>query len=342
MVVNFSYAQVLDEEIGFRLVKAEYLLNTERYEDAIRELNEVVKVNPAYKNALTLRAETKYKLAAFKGAKSDALESINIFGVTSKSASILGKAEFALNNLDPAFTSINAAILLGEKDVKLYELRAEIYESKNQKLSACADWQTAAKMGSAKGAVNAKRNCGVQVESEPSTDTAPTTVPTTTPPPSTETKETENNNTTESTASTTTTEANNTTLPTTSDTTMLAEPEVETEGGQILPEEDNTINEIIIDEDLTLQIFGSSLGKRKVMEKPNILILTETDGIVAVEVCVTKDGKVESAEFVGNKSTLSQSSLVSLAIRKAKEIWFEPNQFDKQCGYINFVVKGSK
>ena len=63
--------------------------------------------------------------------------------------------------------------------------------------------------------------------------------------------------------------------------------------------------------------------------------------MVTVEVCVNANGNVEYAEFVAAKSTLTQNSLVSLAIRKAKEFWFEDSDYPKQCGYIRFKIKGS-
>jgi tetratricopeptide (TPR) repeat protein len=340
----FLNSQTLDEEIGFKLVKAEYLLNTERFEDAIRELNDVVKTNPTYKNALLLRAETKYKLAAFKGAKADAMETINLFGITPKAAAILGKSEFALNNVDPALNSITAAIALGEKDVKLFELRAEIYEVKGQRIFACEDWQAAAKMGSQKGAVNARRICGsvdvIQTPAPSSTSTPPTTTTSTQNTNDTNSSETTKvnepittSNTNEDTSSVNTAATNNDVAVTTDTVAQIEDPTI--------PKEDDTIGEVVIDEDLTLQIFGMGLGKRKLMEKPNILILSEKDGVVAIEICVNAEGKVEAAEFIGTKSTISQASLVSLAIRKAKEIWFETSRYTKQCGFVNFVIKGS-
>ena len=114
------------------------------------------------------------------------------------------------------------------------------------------------------------------------------------------------------------------------------------DGGDLLiPDEDNTINSIVIDEELTLELFGQGLGKRRVLERPSILILAEKDGLVTVEICVNAEGRVDYAEFVASKSTLSQNSLVSLAIRKAKEFWFEDSDYPKQCGFIRFKIKGS-
>ena len=108
-----------------------------------------------------------------------------------------------------------------------------------------------------------------------------------------------------------------------------------------MPEEDNTPNEIEIDEDLTLVIRGQGLGKRKVLDQPNILILSDNDGIVSIDICVNKRGKVESAEFNSKLSTIAKKSLVSLAIRKSKDFWFEKNDFKEQCGVIMFKITGS-
>ncbi len=357
-------AQTLDEEIGFKIVKAEYLINTERYEDAIKELNEVIKLNGNFKNALLLRAETKYKLAAYKGAKQDAIEYIALNGITAKSAALLGKADYSLNALDAALNSLSAAIALGEKDAKIFEIRAEIYESKNQKISACEDWQMAAKLGSTKGAINAKKSCGMKETPQEPAPTTTNTNPThheDSTPQETSTNTSNNTSSNGQTKIDTTqiqpgegmTEGNrpseadtktNTTPPSNTNTTPPATTNTNSEtgeGGNLIPNEDNTINSIVIDEELTLDIFGQGLGKRAIMERPSILILAEKDGVVTVEICVNKEGRIDFAEFVPSKSTLNQNSLVSLAIRKSKEFWFENSEYPKQCGFIAFKIKGS-
>jgi tetratricopeptide (TPR) repeat protein len=335
----FSRAQTIEEEIGFKFVKAEYLFSTERFEDAIKELNEVIKQNSAYKNALLLRAETKYKLAAFKGAKMDAIEYINTNGVTARATAIIGKSDYAMGaQSNVVFNSVDAAIKLGDEDMKLYEIRAQIHHDQGRKFKACDDWTKAAQLGSTNAAIQAKKMCGskVEVNTGPSTP-APQAEPTT-----------QNDN-----AEPTTTEVSN--PEPSSDAGATDTTIVEVVSGDIvkdstatevavdlrIPEEDNTKNTIVIDEELSLEIYGQGLGKRAIIERPNILILAEKDGVVTVEICVNDKGIVEYAEFVPNKSTLNQSSLVSLAIRKAKEFWFEDNDFPKQCGYISYVVKGS-
>lgn len=343
-----AQAQVLDEEIGFRLVKAEYLLSTERFEDAIKELNEVIKQNPNFKNALLLRAETKYKLAAYKGAKLDAIEHINLNGVTAKACAILGKSEYALGSEEAAMNNLTAAISLGEKDFKLHEMRAEIYEDRNQKLSACEDWEAAARLGSTSAAIYARKNCGMKEVPQKETNTNPThhddnDVVNHTPVDTTQVQPGEviSGGTKEEDVVQNNPVDNN--GGATNDSTM-----VENGGGvgsedsgELIPQEDNTVNDIYIDEELTLEVFGQGLGKRRIMQRPSILILAENDGKVTVEICVNEEGRIDYAEYVPGKSTINQNSLVSLAIRKAKEFWFEESEYPKQCGYIVYKIKGS-
>lgn len=341
-LTNAIIGQTIDQEIGFKFVKAEYLFGTERYEDAIKELNEIIKSNPNYKNALLLRANTKNKLAAYKGAKEDALKYIELNGITQEVASILGKADYALNNTDAALNSITAAISLGSTDSKLFEQRAQIYQERGQMIKACQDWEAAARLGSTTAGINAKKLCGstipkVEVPTpKPQTDTNDNTVP--------ETPTTSNGG-----------QAENNTPPTTTTTTET--PRIETTGGGeqsntetvpvitqpeiAIPEEDDTKKTIVIDEDLTLEIYGQGLGKRSILETPSILILSDENGTVTIEICVGSDGTVEFAEYNAAKSTLRKNSLVSLAIRKAKDFWFEKSEFEKQCGFIEFKVKGS-
>jgi Tfp pilus assembly protein PilF len=341
-IFDEAFAQV-EQESGFKLVKAEYLFGTERFEDAIKELNDVLKVDPLMKKALLLRAETKYKLAAYKGSKDDAIKYIEMNGITMEAATLLGKSEFQLDNVDAALNSLSAAIALETKDVKVYEMRAEIYTKKKMAQKACQDWATAAKMGSTTGAINAKK-CGAKEQKTEPQKPMPTednnTIedkPTTSENQSNTSNE--NSSPTKDASESTNTNAENGTVG--RDSINNNASQVEAPDNINIPEEDDTENKFIIDEDLSITIYGQGLGKRKILEKPSILILSEEDGIVAVEFCVNENGKVDFAEFNSQKSTISKKSLVSLAIRKSKEFWFEKSDYPKQCGYMLFEVKGS-
>lgn len=343
------FTQGIEEEIGFKLVKAEYLFGTERFEDAIKELNEVIKVNPTFKNALLLRAETKYKLAAYKGAKEDALKYIEMNGITTECAAILGKSEYALNNQEAALNSLSAAIALSTKDVKVYEMRAEIYTTKNQMIRACNDWEEAAKLGSTTGAINAKK-CGYTSEPRkkrddtniPSTQKEDSSTDHTMPSDDGSMKEgeiiSEGEKETEK-GQENTPRDSSATNP--SDNVGNYDDSVIHQDNSNIPEEDDTENKFVIDEDLSITVYGQGLGKRKILDKPSILILSEENGVVAVEICVNENGNVDYAEFNTQKSTLTKKSLVSLSIRKAKEFWFEKSDYPKQCGFILFHIKAS-
>jgi hypothetical protein len=104
---------------------------------------------------------------------------------------------------------------------------------------------------------------------------------------------------------------------------------------------DNTINKIYIDEDLTLEI-RDGIGSREIRELPDMLILSDNSGIVAVDICVDKFGQVDKAEVNRDKSTIYTASLVNLALRKSKEIYFERSWKKEQCGSIYFRIKGSE
>jgi len=107
-----------------------------------------------------------------------------------------------------------------------------------------------------------------------------------------------------------------------------------------LPPDDDTANEIVVDEDLTIEIYGNSLGKRRVLDQPNILIMSDDVGLVAMDICVNKRGKVESAELNTELSTIEKPSLISLAVRRAKDFWFEKNDYKEQCGVMIFKITG--
>ena len=335
---NMGLAQSFEEEVGFKYVKAEYLLNTQRFDDAVKELNDIIKQNPSYKNALLLRGETKYKLAAYKGAKLDAMQSIELQGISGTAASILGRSEFAMENFDAALASISAAIGLGLTDEKLFLERADIYMKKSMQNKACEDWNIAARNGSTTAAINGKKYCGLETVSAPITakptdDDNHIIVSDKPTNPQTEQSTIVDQNTVSNSpdSSMDNQVASSESDPVTTSPTQSYIP---------IPEENDTPNEIVIDEDLTLAIKGQGLGLRRILERPSILILSETEGVVTVEICVNENGRVEYAEYNAARSTIDTKSLVSLAVRKAGEFWFERNDYPKQCGFIYFKIKG--
>ena len=333
-----SYAQI-DEELGFVFVKAEYLMSTERYDDAIKELNKVIKDNPQYKNSLLLRAKAKYVLGAHRGVRNDVIKYIELNGVTADAARLLGLADYGLQNYDAALNSFNLALEVMPEDIDMLNARADINYEKGNNLSACKDWERAAKLGSGTASKEARANCGMRddvVTEKPKGKG--NSLPSKTRPksdPEDDVKTIPNKSSKQS------GEVDNSS----SDDDDKEEEPMDDEAEEIEEEEDEDAidfdaeNDIYVDEDLTLMLMNG-LGDRKVLEQPNILILSDDSGTVSVDVCVSGGGRVVNATYNANNSNLKTPSIISLAVRKSKEFWFENSPHEQVCGVIEFRVTG--
>jgi tetratricopeptide (TPR) repeat protein len=368
--IALAKAQNLDEEVEFNYIKAKYLLDTERYEDAITAFTKIITEHKEYKDALLLRAQSKYAMAAYQGTKKDVLLYVSTKGLTGMAATLLGKADYRMGRTEAAINSLSVAILFNKEDAQIPEYLGNLYEDSDQMLKACENWQLASNMGSSKARIKAKSVCGSSYTEENTriepqvTETNDKELPKA--EQSEETPEevrvmkdesTSNGDHSDDSLGKATRDKvirnNDENKKDEQDDETTQDPITEDDEGnpiddepvvverEKMPEEDNTPNEIEIDEDLTLVIRGQGLGKRKVLDQPNILILSDNDGIVSIDICVNKRGKVESAEFNSKLSTIAKKSLVSLAIRKSKDFWFEKNDFKEQCGVIMFKIKGS-
>lgn len=328
---SFSQGGTLDGEIGFQYVKAEYLFETNRFDECIQEYNQVILKNPGYKDALVKRATAKYNLAAYKGAKQDVIQFIEINGITAQAAFILGKTENAMGNDVSAIQSISAAIGLADQS-EYYELRATLYEKNGELLKACEDFQEAAALGSALGQQKNKSLCGggktktspqvikpnnpantVPTNNEPANDQGNTTVPDTNQPTENESNPTDIN----------------------------SDPYAQGYDDPTIPKEDDFAQSVVIDEELSIDIYGQGLGRRSITATPSILIIADESGSVTLDICVNNLGEVTKAEFNVTMSTIAKKSMVNLALRKAKEFVFEKSVYTNQCGYMVFKIKAN-
>ena len=357
--IGVGMAQDIESELDFKYIKAKYLLDTERYEDAIKAFTEIIKEKPGFNDALELRAQAKYAMAAYRGTKNDIVESTGYSGMTLEGLVLLGKADYKLGNATAALNSLKLADMAGTEDLQVLEIIGNIYKEEGKLLIACEYWQRAAKKGSSKARINSKKICGSTEPTEDPVKTSPKPKSKIDkfPKKKTDDVEVEKEDKTEDTETKTTSDKDDTLTNPTRDSVLKnnkTKPKVEEEkepedemGGSMdeveenenMPEEDDFPNDIEIDEDLSLVIRGQGLGRRKVLDQPNILIISDEDGKVAIDICVNSRGKVESAEFNGKLSTIAKKSLVSLAIRKSKEFWFEKNDYKEQCGVIIFDIK---
>lgn len=333
MLLSMPAIAQVENEVGFKYIKAKYLVETERYEDAIKAFTDIIDKDGDYEEALMFRADAKYKMAAYSGAKNDAMEYIKNHGITHDAIVLLGKADYRLKRYDQALNSLESAAKMNSEDDEVYEILGDIYEEKGDDSMACTYWDKAAQMGSTTAYMNVQKKCNGQsrnsdvVRAEPKIKDGPSTkkeggiiAPKGNTGGKLDTKDKEDTKVEAPSSPTTKTSDNR--------------PKYDN-----MPPDDDYKNHIEIDDELSITVYGQGLGRRKVMDKPNILIISDTDGIVAVDVCVNSRGKVTSSELNTSESTLLKDHLVSLALRKAKEFWFEKSDFDKQCGVMLFHIE---
>lgn len=340
-------SQSLDEEIGFLYTKAKYLISTDRGEDAIKVLNQIISKDKNYEDALLLRAEAKYELGAYAGVRKDLGEYMANNGITSRVARLYGLADFQGGKEKAALNSLNLALLEIKNDKLLYETRAGLLEKEGTLLQACKDYRAAARLGSSKSKRRADRLCGKEETERPQSSKNDDKK-------QVEDKKEKNN--TKKDKKNTSTKSDIKKVIIKNDKSKTNEPDVKNEkqnepdleGEEVNIEEpeddkeeeaeDPTVNEIEVDDELTILISGEGLGSREVMNQPNVLIISDQSGSVYIDICVSRGGRVTSATFDNINSTIKKQSLVSLAVRKAKEFWFDAGIGNDKCGKIVFQI----
>ena len=343
-ITLMAFSQDVEDEIGFVYLKAEYLMETQRYADAIKQYGEVIRKQPDYKDALVKRAMAKYEMASFRGVKEDLINYIKLKGASMEATRLLGLTDYRQGNHEAALNSLNTLMACGSSDAELFFVRGECYLALDMFEDACGNWQKAATMGNNNASLQANKYCRDVVANTPNSGPRPRpdagTASTTT-----QTKPTQTGPITKPTRPGTQPAP---TKPGTSSGTNGTD-NSQIPGTQSPPDEvivtkpvqpvDNSVNEIFVDEDLTL-VIKNGLGGRKLLQQPNILILADEGGIVTIDVTVNERGRVGAAEVNAAASTLQTQSIVSLALRKAKEFWFEKSEWPETQGTIVFKISG--
>ncbi len=354
-------AQNVEEEVEFLYMKAKYLYDTDRHEDAVNAFNKVIKKDPGHEDALVLRGASKFGLAAYKGAMKDFNRSIELRGVTKDVVGWIALTHYKMDNIQQALNSLETAITIDPKNRILWTLQGDIAMDEGEKMKACESWERAAELGDTKAERKMASNCGSKVKKKPTGDNGGFNqgIPNRTNTSEEEVEseddnilkedevislgEKEEDKSDESEEEVIEDEDNDDSDEIEDDEVLsLGDKEEEAEVETARPDKDPNEKAIIeVDEDLTLEIYGEGLGNRKILDQPNILILSEEDGVVAVNICVGRTGSVKSAEFNDDLSTINRQSLISLAIRKAKEFWFAKDRQKEACGVILYKIKGS-
>jgi tetratricopeptide (TPR) repeat protein len=306
------FAQSLEDNISVIYMKADVLMQSERYDEAIRVYNQIIREQPAFKLALFQRAKAKYALGAYKGSRKDLLQHIDLKGISKNVVHLMGQSEFELRNYPQAKSYFDVALEMDKFDAKLYFHRALVHLAMEDQNGACEDWSQAAQLGSKLARSKMADNClhwEKPTHQEPSVESPQNT--------DQDMEETE-------------------------DGPITQIPDYPGKQGDTRtdqPAEDlDSSQEFEIDESLTL-VVGNGLGKRKIESVPDIFLLSENSGRVVINVCVNESGQVSDATFNRDLSTLFKTNLNSLAIRKSKELVFLPSFRSEQCGTVTFLIK---
>ena len=363
------FAQNLEDEVEFLYIKAKYLYDTDRHEDAVNAFNKVIQKDTNHQDALVLRGASKFSLAAYQGAMKDFNKSIEERGVTKDVVGWIALTHYKMNNMDLAVNTLETALLVDPKNRTLWNLQGDIAQDNNERLKACDSWEKAAALGDTKADRKLEQNCGGSSKSKrdriSKTDFKKDNFNQEHPNKS---KKDDGilddaevislgDREEDVIAKYLKDKDNDTLVREERDDEMRSEMEDDIVDDEVLsfgdkakaeltidqkPDRDPNERAVIeIDEDLILEIYGEHLGNRKILDQPNILILAEEDGVVAVNICVGRAGSVKSAEYNDDLSTIKKQSLISLAIRKAREFWFAKDRNKEACGVILYKIAGS-
>lgn len=359
------FAQNLEDEVEFLYMKAKYLYDTDRHEDAVNAFNKVIQKDANHQDALVLRGASKFSLAAYQGAIKDFNKSIEERGVTKDVVGWIALAHYKMNNMDLAVNTLETALLVDPKNRTLWNLQGDIAQDNDERLKACDSWEKAAALGDTKAERKLEKNCDGSSKSKrdriSKTDSKKANFNQEDPNKSKKDDgildddevislgdreedvilkddEYEDNDTPVREEMDEETEDQ----LEEEEVLSLGDKEEEEDTTEEKPDRDPNEKAIIeIDEIIALEIYGEYLGSRKILDQPNILMLPEEDGIVAVNVCVGSKGRVKTAEYNDELSTIKTQSLISFAIRKAKEFWFAKDRNKEACGVILYKITGS-
>ena len=313
-------------------MKANVLFDSDRYDEAVRLYNRILKDDPSFSRALFMRGKAKFALGAFKGTKMDILEYIDQRGINEEIVEVMANTEIKLGNDKNALSYFELLTLISPYEGKNFAAAAQLAFGQNDRNKACEYWIKAAKLGDAQGAKYASMRCDYNESIH---------LPSKSEQPESKVEAVEDK-----------IQYDPSRIQVVTNDSVIVEEEIDIVADTNQEESDfidvsvktttphvdmEASQEIEIDEELTL-VLNSGLGKRQVDNLPNILMLSDKSGKVTIDLCVDGSGKVKSADLNNKLTTIFRSSLSSLAIRKAKEIVFMPSLVDEQCGLLVFNI----
>ncbi|HMP28655.1 MAG TPA: cell envelope integrity protein TolA [Saprospiraceae bacterium] len=85
--------------------------------------------------------------------------------------------------------------------------------------------------------------------------------------------------------------------------------------------------------------IGGGLSNRGVTYEPKFSDKSQKTGRVVIEICVDPSGRVSDAKFTQRGSTTTDSELVAIALKGAREYKFSTGDADSQCGTVTVDFK---
>ncbi len=85
----------------------------------------------------------------------------------------------------------------------------------------------------------------------------------------------------------------------------------------------------------TKTVYGELAG-RTIEQAEEAYARSSKRGVVAIKICVDKEGNIKSAKFTQRGSTTFDSYLKKIALEAAKSIKFAANDIPEQCGIVNY------
>ena len=320
LLVTPAIGQSLEEDNMVLFAKANVLYESERYDEAVRMYNRILRDDENHTGALFMRAKSKYELGAYKGTKNDILLFIEKVGITKKVVHLMAETEMNLSNNDAASNYIKTALELDPYDGNIQFLAGEIAIARDHRSDACEAFASASQMGHEKARLMMREYCGEEMRNT-SSDVA--------------------NNEEEITSASDTGLSDEVEVSDKDDDGIVSLEEIVKEAEDD-PEisnrpDPNATSEVTIDDKLTVALTNG-VGHREVTSRPSIFMLSDQDGTVVIDMCIDSNGSVTEAEFNRDDSTIFRSSLTSLALRKAKSFQFAPSSRE-DCGVMVFYIK---
>ncbi len=358
IAVGSLHAQGSKSELDRKASKGATLMDNGKLEDAIAIFNDILSKDPTMGNALLLRARTKWELGAYKGAKKDCFAYMDIYGIDAPVAGLLGKTEKSMENYKQALAYLKTALLFDPSGEEYLLDRADIFYNLGLDDQACEDWYTAKESGSETASRFIKANCrSYKTKKEKPKKNKPPRIEEdyTDNQVEEDVKEedyTQNNEEDETTSDDITYEEETTDSSESEEGNTEVIDDEETDD-EVIDEEneeeviedtfpiDDSVEELYIDDELTI-LLADGIGSRKLIEKPDILILSDKSGDVVVNVCIDRLGRVQNPTLNSEYSSITAPSLISLALRESSNFRFARSSRKSHCGTITYKITGSE